>query len=160
MRLSHILCPTDFSPSAEHAADVALALASSVGGSITLLHAYIPPAVVAPDGSTFLPAPARLLDVTDAAEAALADARRKLAARSGGVPIDARAVIGAAAEEIVRCAETGQFDLIVMGTHGRRGIGRLVLGSVAETVMRRAPVPVVTVRSAGEPHPIAVPPLP
>ena len=54
--------------------------------------------------------------------------------------------MGSAAEEIVHAAESGQFDVVVMGTHGRSGIGRLLLGSVAETVMRHAQIPVLTVR--------------
>jgi nucleotide-binding universal stress UspA family protein len=160
MRLSRILCPTDFSPSAEHAADVALALATSVGGSITLLHAYMPAAIMAPEGGALLPEPARLLDITDHVEATLAEAQRALAARAGAVKIDALAVMGGAAAEILRLAESGEFDLIVMGTHGRRGLQRLVLGSVAETVMRRAAIPVVTVRAGAEHQPAATPPAP
>lgn len=160
MRLSRILVPTDFSASAAHAAEVALALARSVDGRITLLHAYVPAAVITPDGSTFVAPPTHLLDLTEQAEAELAEAQKALAARSGGVPIDARAVIGGAAEEILRLADSGEFDVVVMGTHGRRGLGRLILGSVAETVTRRAPIPVVTVRAAGEHHEAATPPPP
>ena len=148
MRFSRILVPTDFSSAAENAADVALALGAAVGGQLLLVHVYNPPSVMLPDGSTFPPTPAQLLAADESAEAALADTKRALASRSGAaVSIDTCALIGSAAEEIVRLADSGRYDLIVMGTHGRSGIRRLLLGSVAESVSRRASIPVLTVRA-------------
>lgn len=147
MRFSKILVPTDFSSGAEKAALVAAGLAAAVGGRVKLVHVYSPPSVMLPDGSTFAATPAELVAANDHAEAALAEAKRALAERVGtSIPIDGCTLIGSAADEIVRLADSGKYDLVVMGTHGRSGIRRLVLGSVAEKVLRRAGIPVLTVR--------------
>lgn len=160
MRLQRILVPTDFSPSAEHAGDVAVTLAGAVGGTVTLVHVYATPTIMTPDGSTFVATPAELLAATEHAEAAVADAARRLGERAGGVPVSGMAVLGAAAQQILALAASGDYDLVVIGTHGRRGLGRIVLGSVAETVMRRSLIPVVTVRGGAERQPAASPPTP
>jgi nucleotide-binding universal stress UspA family protein len=62
------------------------------------------------------------------------------------IPVDHRLLAGDAADAIVRTAETDNVDFIVMGTHGRRGLTRLLMGSVAEAIIRRAPCPVLTVK--------------
>jgi nucleotide-binding universal stress UspA family protein len=68
---------------------------------------------------------------------------------------------GDPADTILEVAEDGRFDLIVMGTHGRTGIKRMILGSVAETVTRRATCPVLTIRDAsGDRHALQAPPAP
>ena len=67
-------------------------------------------------------------------------------AQRAGVPIETTAVIGSPAEDIVRLAREIKADLIVIGTHGRHGLSRVFLGSVAERVVRTAPCPVLTVR--------------
>ena len=147
MRFARILVPTDFSKGAENASLTAVALAAALGGRVELVHWYNPPSVMLPDGSTFPATPAQLLEVTDHAETALADALRTLRTRSGErIEIEGSARMGSAADEIVRLAATGRFDLVVMGTHGRTGIRRLMLGSVAEKVLRRASIPILTVR--------------
>ena len=147
MRFSRILVPTDFSTGAEEAAVVAAAFARQVGGTIELLHVYNPPSILLPDGSTFAPTPAQLVEASERADSALADACRALVARIGdGVRVESSSRIGAAADEIVRLAGSGKYDLVVMGTHGRTGLRRLVVGSVAEKVLRRASIPVLTVR--------------
>jgi len=153
MRFSRILVPIDFSTGADEAAVVAAAMARQLGGSIELVHVYNPPSIMLPDGSTFAPTPAQLVEASDHAEHALDAARRALVARVGdGVRVDSCTRIGAAADEIVRLADSGKYDLVVMGTHGRTGIRRLVLGSVAEKVLRRASIPVLTVRDPAS-HP-------
>lgn len=147
MRFSRILVPTDFSAGAEQAALAATALAAAVGGCVELVHLYNPPSLMLPDGSTFAATPAQLVETTDRAEAALADALKALLARSNGsVSITGRALMGSAADEILRLADSGSYDLVVMATHGRTGIRRLMIGSVAEKVLRRASIPVLTVR--------------
>lgn len=153
MRFSRILVPTDFSAGAEAAAVAAGELAAAVGGSVELLHVYTPPSLMLPDGSTFAPTAAELVEATERADFALTAAHRALAARIGnGVRIETASYIGAPAEEILRLADSGRYDVIVMGTHGRTGIRRLMLGSVAEKVLRRASIPVLTVReSAAQP---------
>ena len=159
MRFSRILVPTDFSTGAEHAAVAAAELARSLGGTVTLLHVYNPPSLMFPDGSTFAPTPAQLVEASERADEDLAVASRALASRLGdGVDIRTATAIGDAADEIVRLADSGRFDVVVMGTHGRTGLRRLVLGSVAEKVLRRATIPVLTVRehkggeAAAAPH--------
>jgi nucleotide-binding universal stress UspA family protein len=155
MRLQRILVPIDFSGSADRAVDLALTIAGAVDGRVTLLYVFSAPATVLPDGSTFAATPSELLDVSARAEQAVADARRDLERRAGGVAIAAETRMGRAADEILRLAQSGEFDLVVMGTHGRTGLGRLLLGSVAESVMRRSPIPVLTVRIVpGEAHPV------
>jgi nucleotide-binding universal stress UspA family protein len=147
MGFSRILVPTDFSTSAEHAARAAVELAAALGGSVELVHLYNPPSLMLPDGSTFAASPAELVAVTDGAEASIASAVRALRSASDGrVRVEGQALMGSAADEILRLAESGHYDLIVMGTHGRTGIRRLMLGSVAEKVLRRASIPVLTVR--------------
>jgi nucleotide-binding universal stress UspA family protein len=149
MRFTRILVPTDFSSGAEHAAHAAVELAAVVGGQVELVHLYNPPSLMLPDGSTFAATPAQLLEATEGAEAALAEAVRALRARCDGrVTIEGQALMGSPAEEILRLAESGRYDVVVMGTHGRTGIRRLVLGSVAEKVLRRASIPVLTVRES------------
>jgi len=147
MRFTRILVPTDFSTGAENAAVAACAFARAVGGSITLLNIYNPPSLMLPDGSTFAPTPAELVEATQRADHALAAHKRALTERVGGhVAIEVASTIGDAADEILRLAESGKYDIVVMGTHGRTGIRRMMLGSVAEKVLRRAPIPVLTVR--------------
>ncbi|ELY32632.1 universal stress protein [Haloferax volcanii] len=93
------------------------------------------------------------------AEAALDKVER--AAESQGVPVETHVLEGTPSREIVEFAERGECDLIVIGTHGRGGIDRLLLGSVAEKVVRASKVPVLTVRIEGgddaDEHAVEVP---
>jgi nucleotide-binding universal stress UspA family protein len=74
-------------------------------------------------------------------------ARWKKEATADGAPrVSANKAVGEPAAEIVAAAEDGKYDAIVVGTHGRTGLAHVLLGSVAERVVRRAPMPVVTVR--------------
>jgi nucleotide-binding universal stress UspA family protein len=148
MRLQRILVPIDFSGTADRAVEVALELAEAVGGQLTLLYVYGAPATMLPDGSTFAASPRDLVEASSRADQALADVRRTLETRAAtaGVKVAAETRMGMAADEIVHAAESGAFDLVVMGTHGRTGLGRLLMGSVAESVMRHARIPVLTVR--------------
>lgn len=138
-----ILVPTDFSAGGTAALDFALALAGKLDARVHVLH-VVTVAVFAFDLTGA--ASATMMDeLTRAGDQALAEL---IAARPGvafGPPLlrvgDARDVIDAAAREL-------GADLIVMGTHGRRGFSRLLLGSVAEAVVRTAPCSVLTVRAA------------
>jgi len=147
MRFKRILVPTDFSTGAENAAAVACAFARAVGGTIELLHVFHPPSLMLPDGSTFPPTPSELIEATERADGALAVQKRALTERlEGAVDVDVASTIGDPADEILRLAASGDYDVIVMGTHGRTGIRRMMLGSVAEKVLRHAPIPVLTIR--------------
>ncbi len=141
--IRRILVPVDFTPEATTAIAYAGAFAQAFGAAITLLHVYDVPdlmAAIVPgaDVSTDLES-TRL-----AWERELERRRAELRARAADVQVLIRP--GAPAKEIVQLAAQGQFDLIVMGTHGRSGLDRLLVGSVAESVLRRAPCAVVIVR--------------
>jgi nucleotide-binding universal stress UspA family protein len=139
----NILVPVDFSECSEHALDYAVALAAKLDAKVHLLNAIGIPAFGVPELGVALTASVidDLVKGNQSALDKLADPRRKLASigevmlRTG----DARDVILKAAEEV-------HADLIVMGTHGRRGVSRALLGSVAENVVRTAPCPVLAIR--------------
>jgi nucleotide-binding universal stress UspA family protein len=140
-----ILVPTDFSAAAEAALDQALGLASTLGAKVYVLHAYQLPIVGFPDG-VLVPTAEIASRVVNWAQGELAAcvARRK----ESGIEIlpilrqaDPREAALAVAEEI-------SADLIVMGTHGRRGLARALIGSVAESLVSTSPVPVMTVHAS------------
>jgi nucleotide-binding universal stress UspA family protein len=142
IEFKHVLCPVDFSDSSTRSLDHAAALARWYDSKLTVLH-------VVP---TFEPMPVRgelgyPIQVVNpwTHEEVVAEMRRQLDA--AGVPPDAvlTACAGDTSTTIIDEAVTSSADLIVMGTHGRRGFKRLLLGSVTETVLREAPCPVLTV---------------
>jgi nucleotide-binding universal stress UspA family protein len=136
-----ILVATDFSPHAMEALDYALALSRAFGGSLTLLHVCAPPPYSTPHHGMYIPAPEVMAEIIRSAQQSLAKAKEAVS----GVSVDTVQMQGKPATEIVRWAEEHGADLIVLGTHGRHGFRRLVLGSVAEEVVRGAPCPVLTV---------------
>jgi universal stress protein A len=142
-----ILVPTDFSECAAAAVDYAKGLAEKVGGTLTLLHTYLPMAMAGGDG-TMLPD----IDAELAQEAQTQMLALRAELEAAGVLVEQRVVRGPSAETIAQVARAGGFDLIVMGTHGRTGLRHLLLGSVAERVVRLASCPVLTVRATPEPQ--------
>lgn len=135
-----ILVPTDFSYASDAALGYARMLAARFGAALHLLH------VVDEPGSwseVYAALPEIQLRLS-------ADAAKRLEAMAACLPPPVQAtsavVCGAPVPSIVKVAESKGADLIVMGTHGRRGMGHLLLGSVAERVVRLAPCPVLTVR--------------
>jgi nucleotide-binding universal stress UspA family protein len=141
-----ILVATDFSAEARGAQETALDIARTLGASVTLLHVYQLPTYLFFDGATFLPPPSVVAQIVSEVAAGLSAARD--AAASSGVPVETASEQGIPHDDILRYAEEHGIDLIVMGTHGRRGWRRLVIGSVAERVVRGAHVPVLTVPRA------------
>lgn len=139
-----ILVATDFSPPAAAAQGLALALARDVGASVTLLHAYLIPTYQFFDGTSYIPPAHVVADIIAESARGLAQATEQAAA--SGIAVETVTAEGNAAEVIAHYASQHGFDLIVVGTHGRRGIGRVALGSIAERVVRTATVPVLTVR--------------
>lgn len=139
----NILVPTDLSDGAEEALDYACELARQFGATVHLINVIGIPVLGVPELGVALTSTVIDTMVRDNQTALeqLADRKRNLAPigqillRTG----DARDVINQAAKEL-------GADLIVMGTHGRRGVTRALLGSVTETVVRTAPCPVLTVR--------------
>jgi nucleotide-binding universal stress UspA family protein len=141
----HILVPTDFGDAAGRAVDVAVDLAKKYSATITLLHVYELPVYPYPEISV-LPDIDFITPIREAAQKELSKAFA-VVQRSG---CEARAQLscGVVWTEILQEAEQARADLIVMGTHGRRGMVHALLGSVAEKIVRTANVPVLTVRSA------------
>jgi nucleotide-binding universal stress UspA family protein len=138
-----ILVATDLSPCSQVAADRAVALAAQLGATVTLLHAYPSPLYPLGDGGLVLPAPEVVGQIAENARKDLEPERARVSGE--GVAVDALAVEGPPAATIVETAKTGGYDLIVVGTHGRTGLAHLVIGSVAERVVRAAECPVLTV---------------
>jgi nucleotide-binding universal stress UspA family protein len=139
--IRHILVPHDFSETAEYALSYALALADKFAARITVVHAYEVPAYGYPDALV------ASLEFTAEIERTLSKSLEEVKARasSGKVPVEAFLRRGTAWSEITAAATESKADLIVMGTHGRRGVARALLGSVAEKVVRTATCPVLTV---------------
>ena len=144
-RITRILVPTDFSTTADAALDYAYVLAERFGAPIELLHVLDDPFVA--DG---MAAEAYISEAPVLRSAMLREAQERLrhrAATREGVPhIDTEVLFGNGARTIAEYAAERGVDLIVMGTHGRTGFAHLLLGSVAERLVRTAPCPVLTVR--------------
>jgi nucleotide-binding universal stress UspA family protein len=142
-RSLHLMVPTDFSAESTEAARRAIELARDLDASVTLLHVYQFPVEVLPDGSTLLFRPSEVEEMIDGFERQLEGLRALV--DDGETLITTRLEEGTPAVRILEIADEETVDLIVMGTHGRTGVRRLLLGSVAETVVRRARCPVMTV---------------
>jgi nucleotide-binding universal stress UspA family protein len=140
---------TDFSPASLAAFPHALRLARLAGAELTIL--YVLPSALSPfiDGGYV---PQEVWDQIDAGVRAQAgsemDRLLKQAVEAGVHATASLVETGVPADEIVRAAEQTKTDLLVLGTHGRTGVARLVLGSVAARVVATAPCPVLTVRAA------------
>jgi nucleotide-binding universal stress UspA family protein len=144
MQFRHILAPTDFSEYSKQAVASALALAKKFGAKLTILHVielppypvegYVPPSLSA----TFMDdlerqATTDLAQLVPEADAANVEVARVMA-------------VGTPYRTIIETAEAEQVDLIVMATAGRTGFSHLVMGSIAERVVRTASCPVLTIR--------------
>jgi len=133
-----ILHPTDFSPLALHAFEIACALAADYKARLVLLHVHEPPVPV----GELVPS-----EPPEFREYLLRDLHELKPAP--GVNVEYRVEIGPITEGILCAAAETKCDLIVLGTHGRSGLGRVLLGSVAESVLREAPCLVLTVKDKG-----------
>lgn len=146
--IKNILVPVDFSECARAAFDHAMALAQTLGARVTVYHV----AEVSPAFSTLKLSAER---GSTLGEHALTSGKRELdaflaeAAPAWKTQPAARVVAGDPRDCILREAEDGKYDLLVMGTHGRTGRARSLAGSVAESIVRSASCPVMTVREPG-----------
>jgi nucleotide-binding universal stress UspA family protein len=138
----HILVATDFGEAANHAFDLAVDIATKFESKVTLLHAYTAPHQGYGLGEGLLWSADDLMRI---AQTELDLALRR--ARQRYPTTEAKLVWGEPWQETIETAKTVGADLIVMGTHGRRGLSRVLLGSVAEKVVRTSPIPVLTVSS-------------
>jgi nucleotide-binding universal stress UspA family protein len=138
-----ILVPVDFGEPSKKALELALGLAKQFGAEVTLLHTWEIPVYGygAMEFSTMDMLTPIHVAAKELLDALVAETQRQHPETKGmltrGVPW----------REILSVIEQSHPDLIVMGTHGRRGVGRAILGSVAEKIVRMSPVPVLTVRS-------------
>ena len=138
-----ILVPTDFSANSEAALDYAAAMARKFGAAIYLLHVCEVPAMITGSMDAYAIAYTDWSrNLGDEAERALAG----LAGRFTGIPLSSEILFGNPARCIITAAKTNDADLIVMGTHGHGPVMHLMMGNVAERVVRMSPVPVLTVR--------------
>ena len=140
-----ILVPVDGSPTSIRGLDEAIGLAKLGGGSVRLVHVL--DRVVFPGGETYT------VDVFGLLREAGERILQKMKAHAAAAGIDASTFLsevlpGRVCDVVVEQAKEFGADLIVLGTHGRRGVSRLLVGSDAEQIVRVAPVPVLLVREA------------
>ncbi len=150
MNIRSILLPTDFSECGNFALSYAASLARTFGASILCVHVIEP--MVPTVGYSGISEPLPIADIADQLEDS---AERELPkfAESGecaGLAVEELIVHGEAASEIVRVAKERSVDLIVVSSHGRTGLGRILFGSTAEAIVRHAPCPVLVVKPAKE----------
>ncbi|MBL8914559.1 MAG: universal stress protein [Archangium sp.] len=138
-----ILIATDFSEQAEKATTYGLELARAFGARVHLVHTWAVSFVSSADLPTAVPA-TFIDDVAKGAQQALDEALKRH--QAAGVTLTGAAAYGDARDVVVDTARQMGADLIIVGTHGRRGVRRALLGSVAESVVRHAPCPVLVVR--------------
>lgn len=146
IKLDRILVPTDFSDYSTNALKYGCELANRFGSELHLVHSVEEYNAFTPESGMLL-APDYLAQLEEAAVLEL----RKLP-ESGSFSGDESRIVravrkGAPFLEIIRYARENEIDLIVVGTHGRSGLSHALMGSVAERVVRKAPCPVLTVRS-------------
>jgi nucleotide-binding universal stress UspA family protein len=138
MNVKTILFPSDFSSKADEAFDFATAMAQQNGAKLLVVHVEEPPLVYG-DGSFYYGIP-------DPDEGSLREMLGKLQPHPAGIPCEHFLLKGSPAAAIIDFAKEKGVDLIVMSSHGRTGLGRLLMGSVAELVMRRAECPILIVK--------------
>jgi nucleotide-binding universal stress UspA family protein len=145
MQLAKILCAVDLSAHSKQVAQYAAMLAKSTGAELIVIYTapslsqyvgfHVPPNTI----ENFVG------EIVSGAENAM---ETFVAENFADLPVTSRVLIGYAAEEIINRANEENVDMIVMGTHGRKGIDRIIFGSVAEKVVKNAKQPVLTIRPA------------
>jgi nucleotide-binding universal stress UspA family protein len=142
---NRILCAVDFSPTSLRAFETAVDLAARLGSEVHVMHVYQLPAYAMPDGGAFEIPPEVQVGLTQQMEAHL---KSFIKPKEGvNVTITPALYEGVPYVEIVRAAKEQGADLVVIGTHGHTGLSHLLMGSVAERVVRTSEVPVLTVRT-------------
>jgi nucleotide-binding universal stress UspA family protein len=148
IRLERILCPTDFSKFAFRAADYAMALGRHYDAEVHFLH-VIPSALIQPEQYPYVAEAVPLTPEFRKRALERLDAFVALS-KAEGVRTRFSVAEGAPVSAILEAAEADHASLLCLGTHGREGVERLVLGSVAEKVLRKARCPVLTVSEPGD----------
>ena len=142
--IREVLHPTDFSPGAAPAFALAVEMAHRFEAQLTILHVSAPPVYIGHFGDGYGMSAEQQQELREDQERNLEQLRAR--ALEAGVRCTAVSIEGFPSEVIIAQAQARNTDLIVLGTHGRTGLGRLLLGSVAERVLRAAPGAVLTVR--------------
>lgn len=148
MDIRTILLPTDFSECGNFALTYAASLARKFSASIICVHVIEP--IVPTVGYSGMTEPLPIADITEQLEDSAERELPKLAEcdECAGIEVEELIVHGEAASEIVRVAKERDVDLIVIASHGRTGIGRILFGSTAEAVVRHASCPVLVVKQS------------
>lgn len=149
IQLNKILVPTDFSDFGKPAIAYACAIAARFEAELHLLNVVPDQAMLVPEVAAFSPE-----SMQAQSESLVREAQRQLAELPGDGWENGKAIVrqvrtGPAAIEIIEYAKAENIDLIVIGTHGRSGLMHILMGSVAERVVRNAPCPVLTVKPEG-----------
>jgi len=146
MQIRLILLPTDFSECGNYALSYVTSLARTFEASIICIHVIEP--MVPTVGYSGMTEPLPIADISDQLEDSAERELPKIAEgeECAGLEIEELIVHGEAASEIVRVARDRKVDLIVISSHGRTGLGRILFGSTAEAVVRHAPCPVLVVK--------------
>ncbi|HEX8845845.1 MAG TPA: universal stress protein [Pyrinomonadaceae bacterium] len=150
MKIRSILLPTDFSECASHALSYATSLAREFKASIICVHVVEP--VVPTVGYTGITEPLPIADISEQLEDSATRELPKIAEceECSGLEVEEIIAHGDAAAEIVRVAKEHDVDLIVISSHGRTGLGRILFGSTAEEIVRHATCPVLVVKPPPE----------
>ena len=145
---SRILVPVDFSEFTDDIISYATEIAQKFGSAIHLVH-------VIPNMGYFAPyesylAAENMVTVQKGVEIEVRQNLEEVAARISGIPVTRAVLTGVSFVEIVQYVKSENIDLVIMATHGRGGLEHIIIGSVAEKVVRRSPCPVLTIRPAAK----------
>ena len=143
LNIKKILCAVDFSSVSEKVADSAKSLAKPLGAEVICIHVVPSGTIYADFGIPMNSMETFCTTMVSEGEKTLAEFMER---HFSDMNHRGKVTCGDFSEEILNCAKEEQADMIVMGTHGRKGMDRLLFGSVAEKVLRQAPCPVVAVR--------------
>jgi nucleotide-binding universal stress UspA family protein len=144
------VCPVDFSEGSEHALDKAVEFARTLHAQIELVHVYQVPVLAMPDIAMAAMDLELTTEVTKQSRKLLEDTLLRLRAQAPDLQVNAHLLQGMPADSIVNFAQETGASMIVIGTHGRRGFQRFLLGSVAERVVRISHIPVLTVQASSK----------
>lgn len=139
-----IVVGTDFTPPSEAALEYAINLARALGASVHVVNAFELPLMGVPDGTLGI-SPDFVAKILEDAERSLEVVARAHRREDTGVALSTSVEQADARVGVITAAERLNADLIVIGTHGRRGLSRALIGSVAEAIVRRSTIPVLTI---------------
>ncbi len=140
--MSTIVCAIDFSEPSNHALAHAMSFAKRLGAKVIAVHAWQLPVYAVPDGIALF-GPEVVSEISEGLQEQLAKTIE--AHRLEGVTLEGKLVAGAPVEAVLEVAKDAAAEYVVIGTHGRTGVARFVIGSVAERMVRYSHVPIIVV---------------